>query len=203
VLGNVYANANAYIGSSSIRKVTINTLSQLRRGVDGTGSANVYLANTRVVDSSLEQAVPDTATRLATVSGEFNAAANVTWRITLGGTISANVGEYLTQNANTANVRVLETVTNSNVVAVQFVAGNLTISSNVVTINKNGTWQDTDANVTAMGVLGQIKANGNVILSSTVIKRSDLWIPLGTGVGLEGSTLVPATFIKDEVSYIP
>jgi hypothetical protein len=199
----VYANANAYISSSSIKKVTINTLSQLLRGVDGTGSANVHLANSRVVDSSLAQALPNTSPRAATVSGEFNVAANVTWRITLGSTISANVGEYLTQNSNTANVRVLETVTNSNIVAVQFIAGNLTITDDKIFIRRATRWDETVANVTAMGVLGEVKANGNVILSSTVIKRSDLWIPLGTGAGLEGSTLVPAEFIKDEVSYIP
>lgn len=203
VLGNVYANANAYISSNSVKQVTINTLSQLLRGVDGTGSANVHLANSKVSDSSLAQALPNTSPRSATVSGEFNVAANVTWRITLGGTISANVGEYLTQNSNTANVRVLETVTNSNVVAVQFVTGNLTITDDKLYIRKTASWVATTANVTAMGILGTVKANGNVILSSTTIKRSDLWIPLGTGVGLEGSTLVPAEFIKDEVSYIP
>lgn len=203
VLGNVYANANSYISSSSIKRVTINTLSQLLRGVDGTGSANVHLANSRVVDSSLAQALPNTSPRFNTVTGQFNVAANVTWRITLGDTISANVGEYLTQNSNTANVRVLETVTNSNVVAVQFVTGNLTITNDVIYIRKTNSWLETAANVTAMGVLGEVKANGNVVLSSITIARSDLWIPLGTGVGLAGSTLVPAEFIKDEVSYIP
>jgi hypothetical protein len=121
----------------------------------------------------------------------------------LGSTISANVGEYLTQNSNTANVRVLETVTNSNVVAVQFVTGNLTITDDKIFIRKTSSWSTTTANVTAMGILGEVKANGNVVLSSTTISRSDLWIPVGTGVGLEGSTLVPATFIKEEVSYIP
>lgn len=203
VTGNVFANATAYINSNSIRKVTINTLAQLRRGVDGTGSSTIHLANTRVVDSSLAQALPNTSQRNEIVSGEFNVAANVTWRITLGDTISANVGEFLTQNSNTANVRVLETITNSNVVAVQFVAGNLTITDDKLFIRKINSWQATTANVTAMGILGEVKANGNVILSTTTIKCSDLWIPLGTGVGLEGSTLVPAEFIKEEVSYIP
>ena len=203
VTGNVFANATAYINSNSIRKVTINTLSQIRRGVDGTGAANVHATGSLVSDSSLAQALPNTSPRAATVTGEFNVAANVTWRITLGGTISANVGEYLTQNSNTANVRVLETITNSNVVAVQFVAGNLTITNDTIFIRKSSSWAATTANVTAMGILGEVKANGNVILSSTTIARSDLWIPIGTGVGLAGSTLVPAEFIKEEVSYIP
>jgi hypothetical protein len=183
--------------------VTINTLSQLRRGVDGTGAANVHAVGSLVSDSSLAQALPNTSPRFNTVTGEFKVAANVTWRITLGSTISANVGEYLTQNSNTANVRVLETVTNGNVVAVQFVTGNLTITDDKIFIRKTSSWSTTTANVTAMGILGEVKANGNVVLSSTTISRSDLWIPVGTGVGLEGSTLVPATFIKEEVSYIP
>jgi hypothetical protein len=56
-LGNVFANANSYINSANIELVQANTLSQIRRGVDGTGSANIHLANTRVVDSSLGQII--------------------------------------------------------------------------------------------------------------------------------------------------
>jgi hypothetical protein len=205
VLANVYANATAYINSSNVRQVFVNTLSQLRRGVDGTGIANVHLVNTKVVDSSLVQVLPNTAPRFATVSGAFKVAANVTWRIQLGDTITANVGSFITQNSNTANVRVLETVNSSNVVAVQFVSGNLVIGSDVVQIYNPTTnnWQTTTANVRAMSVLGTVNGNGNVVLVNSDIVRSDLWIPLGTGAGLEGSNSDAARFIRDEVSYTP
>jgi hypothetical protein len=57
-LGNVYANATTYINTANVNLITANTLSQLRRGVDGTGVANVHTANSRVVDSSIAQALP-------------------------------------------------------------------------------------------------------------------------------------------------
>jgi hypothetical protein len=205
VLGNVYANSTAYINNNSVRQVFVNTLSQLRRGVDGTGSPVVHVAGTRVVDSSLEQVLPDSAPRIITSSGEFNVAANVTWRIQLGSRITANIGSYITQSANTANVRLLETVTNSNTIAIQFVSGNLSIGSSTVSIFTpiSGSWQSTNANVTAMKILGEVRANGNVVLTSTEMIQSNLWVPLGTGVGLNGSTSLAANFIKDEASYIP
>lgn len=205
VLGNVYANATAYIHSNSVRQVFVNTLAQLRRGVDGTGSANLYPANTRVVDSSLVQSLPGATPGPVILTGEYNVAANVTWRIQLGSKITANIGHYITQSSNTANVRLLETVTDSNVISVQFVTGNLSIDSTTLLIYNPVTnvWQNTNANVTAMKIAGQVAANGNVVLSNINSIRSNLWIPLGTGVGLEGSTEIPAEFIKQEVSYTP
>jgi hypothetical protein len=38
-----------------------NRLGQIRRAVDGTGAPLIHLANTRVVDSSIQQVVPDSA----------------------------------------------------------------------------------------------------------------------------------------------
>ena len=205
VLANVYANSNAYISSSNVRQVFVNTLSQLRRGVDGTGTANIHLVGTKVVDSSLVQVLPNTAPKFATLSGTFNVAANVSWRIQLGAPITANVGSYITQNSNTANVRLLETVSSANTVAVQFVLGNLTIGSNTINIFNpvSSTWQTTAANVRAMKILGEVNGSGNVVLINNTILQSNLWIPLGTGVGLAGSTSEAAQFIKQEVSYTP
>ena len=56
-LGNVYANSNVYINSANIELIQANTLAQIRRGVSGTGSPNVHLANTQVVDSSSGQTI--------------------------------------------------------------------------------------------------------------------------------------------------
>ena len=205
VLANVYANATAYINSSNVRQVFVNTLSQLRRGVDGTGVANVHIAGTKAVDSSLVQVLPNAAPRFATVSGLFKTTANVTWRIQLSEPITANIGSYILQNSNTANVRLLDTVNSSNVIAVQFVSGNLTIGSDIVSILNPaaGTWQTTTANVRVMKVLGQVDGSGNVSLVSNTIVQSNLWVPLGTGAGLEGSNAEAAQFIREEASYTP
>ena len=205
VLANVYANSTAYINSSNVRQVFVNTLSQLRRGVDGTGAANLHLTGTKVVDSSLVQVLPNTAPKFTTLSGTFNVAANVSWRIQLGAPITANVGSYITQNSNTANVRLLETVSSANTVAVQFVSGNLTIGSNTINIFNpvSSAWQTTAANVRAMKILGEVNGSGNVVLINNTILQSNLWIPLGTGVGLAGSTSEAAQFIRQEVSYTP
>jgi 6-phosphogluconolactonase (cycloisomerase 2 family) len=205
VLGNVYANSTSYISNSSVRQVFVNTLSQLRRGVDGTGAATLHLANSKVVDTSLVQVLPDSAPKFATVTGNYNTTANVTWRITLGSPITANIGNYLVQSGNTANVRLLGNVVSSNTVAVHFVTGNLTIGSNVLTIfnQLNNTYLGTVANVRAMEILGQVDANGNVTLVNETITQSNLWIPLNTGVGLEGSTALAAQFIREEPSYTP
>jgi hypothetical protein len=54
-----------------------------------------------------------------------------------------------------------------------------------------------------MRILGEVNSSGNVVLTSDTILQSSLWIPLGTGVGLEGSTSEAAQFIRQEVSYTP
>lgn len=207
VTGNVYANANAYINTANIQQVYPNTLTQLLRGVDGTGIANLYTIGTKVVDSSLIQLIPNTRPNVTTLTGELKSTANVTWKITLSGNISANLGDYITQFVgNTTNVRVLSSVTNSNVVAVDFISGNLIFAANAgtrVNIANVTTFTTTTANVIAMQPLGKVQSNGNVILSSARIFQSNLWVQLGTGTGLEGSSLDSAQFIRAEPSYIP
>jgi hypothetical protein len=67
-LGNTYiaANANANVTGSTfnignVKLIETNVLTQLRRGVDGTGIANTHIAGSRVVDSGLDQLVPGRA----------------------------------------------------------------------------------------------------------------------------------------------
>ena len=54
-LGNIYANSSTYLNTANLELITANTVSQIRRGVDGTGSPNVHVAGTLVVDSSTSQ----------------------------------------------------------------------------------------------------------------------------------------------------
>ena len=121
VLGNVYANANAYINSANIQMIYPNTLTQLRRSVSGTGANIIHAANSLVVDSSLQQIITDSACTASNVytAGNLTTSGNVnvTYKMTLTEPITANLGDYITQFSN-ANARVLDSVTNSNVVAV-------------------------------------------------------------------------------------
>ena len=70
-LGNTYiaANANANVtGStfnmSNVKLIDTNVLTQIRRGVDGTGVANTHVVGSRVVDTGLDQLVPGRAHEL-------------------------------------------------------------------------------------------------------------------------------------------
>lgn len=207
ILGNVYANANVYINSANIQQVYLNSLAQIRRGVDGTGANLVYESGTLVSDSSVQQEIPDGGLDLVTFTGNATATANVTWKLTLSANITANIGDYITQFVgNTGNVRVLDTVTNGNIVAVDITGGNLLLASNIgtrVNIATPISYTSTTANIVSMSPLGMVKANGNVVLNSVSVLTSQTWIPLGVGTGLEGSTTNAAEFIKNETSYIP
>ena len=276
VLGNVYANATSYISNSNIQLVQTNTITQLRRGVDGTGAPELHAAGSLVVSSSLDQFIPDTAVTIVKTTFNSNVTSNVSYRLTLGSNITANIGDYITQANNSsanariiggtvdayrlylssnittsvgnvltqagtlANATVVVAVDNSNeifvtpndgfaisgdaisisgnvtgttiqqivknviindtIFAIEQVSGNLLVpNANVISING----VTTTANTSTISILGEVKANGNVILGSVYIQRSNLWIPYGTGAGLENSTTTAATFIKAEPSYTP
>lgn len=210
VIGNVYSNANSYINSANLEIVYPNTLTQIRRGVDGTGTA-FYSANTKMVDSSIQQIVPDSGFLSTNVysRGNLTVTSNVSYKLRLSSNVSVNSGDFITQFVgNTGNVRVLDTVTNSNVVAVDLVTGNLLLASNIgtrVNIANVNAFSTTTANITAIEVLGMVYANGNIATNiiSGNLYTSNIWIPYGTGIGLESSTLAGAVFIREEPSYTP
>jgi sugar lactone lactonase YvrE len=115
--GNVYADTSANINTSNIQLITINSLRQIRRGVDGTGAANVVLSGNIVSDSSQAQLIPGARVRSIPMNQSLYVTNYVTYRLELTEPITANAGNFITQFSN-ANVRVLESVTNSKVVAV-------------------------------------------------------------------------------------
>lgn len=214
-IGNVYANANSYINVNNVEQVFANTLAQIRRGVDGTGAANIHVAGSMLVDSSIVQVIPDSEVYSNTIAniyttGNANVTSNVSWKLTLSSNITVVAGDYITQFVgNTGNARVLGNVTSGNVVAVEFVTGNLLLASNIGTrINVasiSSAFNFTTANVVTIQTLGSVNANGNIGSSqiSAPGLRSNLWIPYGTGIGLENSTLAGAEFIRLEPSYTP
>lgn len=145
--GNVYANANAYINSANIQLIKLNSLRQIRRGVDGTGAANIIMTGNTVSDSSIAQIIPDSSVFAKMVNTNLRTADYVTYKLTLTNPITANAGDYITQFSN-ANVRILESVTNSQVVAVNL--NSQPWRANLVTGtafgNLNVTAQDTGMN---------------------------------------------------------
>jgi hypothetical protein len=205
--GNVYANANIYVNSANIQLITLNSLRQLRRGVDGTGTANIVLAGNIVSDSSEQQLIPNAQIfNPITITGNLKVTSNVTFKLVLSANITANIGDYITQFiGNTGNARILGNVISSNVVAVGNVNGIFQTAANIGTrVNiasiTNGV-SSTTANVLTITTLGSVYANGNVVLSSTPILRSNIWEQFGTT--LQNSNTVGAQFIRAEPSYIP
>lgn len=269
VIGNINAIANSAINTANLTLARPNSLAQLLRGVSGTGVPEVHQINSKVVDSSIDQLIPQASvySNIAAniISGNANVTSNVSYRLTVYGNVSVKIGDYITQANNiSGNARVLANVSAETgydlgfteigfaattfeaenfdtlvstaltytidgfvsparvvtVIPVEFVSGNLFVpNANVISING----VTTTAYPTALVPLGQISSNGNVAVSTLTVDvtrryangniitsaesrsliRSNLWIPYGTGVGLESSTLSGAAFIREEPSYTP
>jgi hypothetical protein len=135
-----------FIGGEKItyytRDTVNNRLGQIRRGVDGTGTPSTHLANTRVVDSSVQQAVLGANVSNVTISTSttYNTTANVSYNLRLTGYayLSANIGDYITQTATgnstvVANLRVLGNVTG----ATRWVPNLMVTPGTVISYNNN------------------------------------------------------------------
>jgi hypothetical protein len=204
--GNVYANANVYVNSANVQLITLNSLRQIRRGVDGTGAANVVLSGNVVSDSSTAELIPSAQIfNSSVISGNVTVTSNVSFKITLSAAITANIGDYITQFANTGNARVLQSVTSANVIAVDFVTGTFQTAANLGTrinlVSLTSGVSSVNANVVSLGTLGSVNANGNVVLSSIPVLQSNIWEEFGTT--LQNSTTAGAQFIRAEPSYTP
>ena len=205
--GNVYANANSYVNTANLQLITLNSLRQIRRGVDGTGAANIILSGNLVSDSSLDQLIPNSQIySTLTITGNLKVTTNVTYKVTLDTPINANVGDYLTQFVgNTGNAKVLSAITNGNIVAIDFITGTFQTATNVGTrINLASITSgvtNTTANILSFAPLGAVFSNGNVILNSVNVLQSNVWEQFGTT--LANSTTIGAQFIRAEPSYIP
>ena len=204
--GNVYANANVYVNSANIQLIKLNSLRQLRRGVDGTGVANIVLAGNLVSDSSQDQLIPNAQIySSAIITGNVKVTSNVTHKLILSSNLTANIGDYITQFASTGNARILQSVINANIVAVDFVTGTFQTAANIGTrinlVSLTSGVSSVNANVISLNTLGSVNSNGNVVLSSVSLLRSNIWEQFGTT--LQNSTTVGAQFIRAEPSYIP
>jgi hypothetical protein len=171
-LGNVYGSYFANI-TSNVQQVNVNTLAQIRRGADATSTPLVQISGSKVVDSSVQQIVPNTTVYSSYVATTtvYQSADPVT--VSIGLNLSANItvngGDILQQINGNGNVistmTVLQSVTNSKQVAV-YVTGGAVLGlpdeyDNPLGFDYNG---DDVSHLTGLGfdnTVGNIYVNGN------------------------------------------
>jgi len=188
-------------------------LGQIRRAVDGTGAPAFYANGTVVIDSSLVQQIPNAVFNsnvLLLATTTYRATSNVSLNLKLTTSITANVGDHITQlysdNNVAANLLVIGNVTTSNTIPVIVYSGAITTLTN--TVNYNGT--AISANVISATPIGAISANGNVVVSAgTTVQSSQTWYDVNTvggypayGNGLSKSTTIQAKFLLATPGYI-
>jgi hypothetical protein len=104
--GNVTASYFANV-VSNVTQVSANTISQIRRAVDGTSPALVHSIGSQVVDASQQQLIPNSANSNVTISGStvYNVTntSSISLGICLNGNISANIGDIITQTQTIDN----------------------------------------------------------------------------------------------------
>ena len=226
--GNVYAQYFANV-SSSVTQIDINSLGQIRRGVDGTGaSSTTYPIGTRVVDSSVQQAVPGAVTSLSTLTANTSYVVTdyISYGLVLTNPITANIGDFITQsNANvvTLTMRVLQSVAEATVVPViitQGTAENLpeifdgplgfdveAFDNTTGTISINGV--NAGSYILNTYKLGSITDAATVTLpTGTQVTRTPIWYSPGvrtitSGAGLVNSTTEQAEFLIASKGYTP
>jgi hypothetical protein len=94
-LGNTYIAANASVtvtgatfNTSNVKLIETNVLTQIRRGVDGTGIANTHITGSRVVDSGLDQLVPGRAHELTWLNAPIGG----------GNAFQTDIGDFIVDN---------------------------------------------------------------------------------------------------------
>jgi hypothetical protein len=118
-----------------VRDLDNNRLGQIRRSVDGTSASTVHPINSRVVDSSKQQQIPESVVNARTLTANTGFKVTDTSHVSLGlkltGNLSANIGDVIQQiDANTHTIvgtfTMLETVSNVTVIPVSLVSGVVT-----------------------------------------------------------------------------
>ncbi|CAB4128986.1 hypothetical protein UFOVP112_119 [uncultured Caudovirales phage] len=228
-LGNVYGMNFANV-TANVTTVNLNSLGQIRRAVDGTSPALVHAVNSLVVDSSMQQQIPNTAINTSTLSANVVYSATdvsaISFALHLTSNVSASIGDLITQiDANTSvtslTVRVLETVANTKTVPVVITGGGITGLPDVfdnplgfdimgfdnttsqIYINGN----ITPAYIISGTIIGTVTPSGTVTVSAnTVVETANLWYNRGFGVpsdghGIINSTTSQAEFLKASRGY--
>jgi hypothetical protein len=99
--GNVYDTDGIFANvASNVQQVSVNTLTQLRRAVDGTAPSDIHLTGTSVIDSSLQQQVPYTSTTTTTTASNVSLQVvdtnSISYGLALTTPTTANIGDQVT-----------------------------------------------------------------------------------------------------------
>jgi hypothetical protein len=183
-----------------------NALRNIRRGVGGT-SMQTHPSFSTVYDASQAQIVPDINPRTAIISSNssfssnstinywranastsiFTTVDNPTYKITLTANITANVGDYITQEFGNGNAVVRGTVENKKSIAVVFNSGSFTTANANCVLRVNGTVTSTVP--VSSGILGNVSSAGTVTIQSTgsnVVIRQDSLAWLDSTLFIQG-----------------
>ena len=99
-LGNIYDAGGTFSNiAANVEQVSINTLAQIRRGVDTTYTPAVHVAGTHVVDASINQQVPYSSAntvQLSTTQG-YQTTSTISYGLTVTSPITANIGDVISQ----------------------------------------------------------------------------------------------------------
>lgn len=189
--GNIFGNSFANI-SANTTQVSVNSLSQIRRGVDGTAPLPIQPVGSVVADASINQTVPQSSISTLTLSANvtYQPTATITYAITMVRPFSANIGDTIVQktgNVVVSTMQVLQTGT-----------GTLPMASNVMPITGNTTQlylnsvPITNA-IMSVAKVGMIGTGGYVtVLSGSTLNQDTQW----TGMSLDSSTTIQSTFLK-------
>ena len=182
----------SYMNVSPLADNNINILSQIRRGTEGTGTSLLYLTGTTVVDGSELQLIPNTSINTTTsTSTPYHVTNEISTILQIEGTITANIGDIITQTISGANVFVSHNVIDSNLIFVtseisnNFTYGNLDASYGLII---NGTLI-IGAYPQASTITGHnMDIDGNVtIIANTTLISDKIWNKIGVGVATDGS----------------
>jgi hypothetical protein len=142
------------------RNLLTNTLGQIRRGTQGTGTPALYTAGTLITDGSIDQLVPNVVSNisLSTIT-PYTVTTTRSYYLSLTGNVSANVGDVITQSVSGASMtvagidsvaRVLLVIRN-NTNSLTYQNNDVALSGNVtVTAGDYITQSSTGANLTVL-----------------------------------------------------
>jgi hypothetical protein len=166
----------------------INILSQIRRSTGGTGGKLIHVAGSTIYDGSDLQLLPNTSLSTTTLTStkQYHVADQISYVLSVEGTITVNVGDIITQNMSSANVFVSHKVINSNVLYVTSTSTNKFAYGNVVTDYRlviNGT--QIPVYPLSMIVNGNtLDEYGNItVQANTTLITDHIWHTNGIGLG--------------------
>ena len=161
VTGNVTANSWNYVSSTNISYLpSTNVLGQIRRGTQGTGTPVLYTTGTLLTDGSIDQLVPNVVANisLSTIT-PYTVTTTRSYYLSLSDSVSANVGDVITQTVSGASMtvaginsvaRVLLVIRN-NTNSLTYQNNDVALSGNVTVSNGDYiTQSSTGANLTVL-----------------------------------------------------